>query len=336
MDERQQNLTARQEIPKTLRKDLARFYHKTKWMATAIKWRVTAILKRGSYPKKFPHNVAVRNVVSLNCLDEQTNGDNTQDVGINNQPRPIYSGNSLRTSSSRHPRDNTTGDVSLQWPDAKQMVVAVVVSPTAPMQVVELALAAPLNVNEEDFTFTRAVINFEVRDAEENPMQNFAPPLRLYLAYTRADLAAAEGTPYPGGPGWLAFGFLDAQQRKWVTFKEDGFLDEQQRRWVTFEEEEKHHHITLLHAKPGADGIQFDIRQNDEWQSLQAKDGFFHIGDLEIPVAELQDVALVLQGFPDVDGFAFVQVVSWGDPLIGAGRGTIVLGAGDPTIRHNA
>jgi hypothetical protein len=306
-----------------------RFSHKTKWKVTAIKWKVTAILKRGSYPKEFPHKVTVGNVVSLNCLDEQTNDDNTQDVAVNSQPRLIHSGNSARTNSSSQPRDNTAGNVSLQWTDARQMVVALVGSSAAAMHVVELPLAVPPNVIAPDFTFTRAVINCEVRDDMENTMPKFDPPIRLYLAYTRADLATAGGTPYSGGPGFLSFEFWDEQRSKWVTFEEEWFWDEQNREW---ESVTKTHHLKLLHAEPGADGIQFYIRQNNEWQSLSAKDGVLHIGDdLDVPVAELQDVALVLQGFPDVDGFAFVQVDSWDDRLIGVGiSSTRVIGAGGP------
>jgi endonuclease-3 related protein len=46
-------------------------------------------------------------VVSLNCLDRQTNGSDTQDVRVSNRLYPIYSGDLVSTGLSSQLRDNT-------------------------------------------------------------------------------------------------------------------------------------------------------------------------------------------------------------------------------------
>jgi len=207
---------------------------------------------------------------------------------------PPYVGPSTGGFSNR----TDVGNVSIRWTDAKQIAVAVGTS----MHVVELLpLVVPSIVRQEDFTFTRAVIDFEVLDAPGgDSMQNFTPPLRLYLPWTHLDLATA------GGPGLLTFAFWD-ENNKWVVFDKN-----------------KHSFTRLRPDGPGS--FVFWDTEASAWSTLQPQGDFFTIGGQQVPRAELGSVyEQVISSFADpdgnpADGFAFAKVDSWGDRVIAAGH----------------
>jgi hypothetical protein len=183
--------------------------------------------------------------------------------------------------------------------------VAVATSPDLPVnRVRDLPYGSPAG-NQENFTLLREVINVELVDADGDTLTSFDPPIRLYLAYTQADLdnalkEAGDDDDTENAENLLAFAFLDDNQ-VWVKFEPD-----------------KHGYSLIESRDAGENFLYWD---GGDWQDLPTEGDFYVINGENVPIAQLQFVYKIISTFSeDFRGFAYARTSGWGDRHIGAGR----------------
>ncbi len=151
------------------------------------------------------------------------------------------------------------------------------------------------NATPGDFKLIRLVINFEVKDSQNKIIEKFNPPLNMYLAYTNQDISAVKTADK------LSFAFVN-ENNAWVKFTK------------------AKHGYTLLRAKSNSSPVTFEFLDTGlVWKAVGLEGTTYTFNGNKIPKAEVDFIYQKIKSYPDFSGFAFAQVSSWADRLIGAG-----------------
>ena len=139
------------------------------------------------------------------------------------------------------------------------------------------------------------MINFEVKDSQNKIIEKFTPPMNLYLVYTNQDLSTVKTADK------LSFAFVN-EKNAWVKFTK------------------AKHGYTLLRAKPNSSPAAFEfLDANQAWKAVTLEGSLYAFNGNKVPKGEIDFIYQKIKSFPDFAGFAFAQVSSWADRLIGAG-----------------